>query len=710
MALQTNSSAVQAPPLGGTEASSPGPVSPDQGAVMHTKIGVISYITPTRKLTEPGMIAALMDCARGCIERGEWQQIIDLTHIERIHSAGLECLLDIGEQLASLGGWLKTTHAQPTVREVLHFTGIGNQIDLEELSQEILSPTTGKPEEPVRLGDILLSRGAISEQQLQEVIGLQDKLNKRMGEILLEKGWIEESLLLEALGKQLRLPFIKLRPGLYDPDIALQIPAKTCKRLGIVPLFRLRHELLVATADPQQMPAFTELEELLRVHVRPVLACRENIQGTLNSVYDDGNDSLTDESLDLMEPQDQDLELVENTYIDDYSRIDELAEGSPVIRLVNSILQRAVNDNVSDIHIEPGRNTARVRFRIDGLLYQVMTLRMELLPALVSRLKVMANLDISERRLPQDGRIQVQTRNRLVDLRFSSLPGLYGEKVVLRLLDKQHSLLDINKLGMSEHSLAQYRQMLQRPYGLILVTGPTGSGKTTSLYAAINHLNSVEKNIVTIEDPVEYQLDIINQNEVKENIGLSFAKILRHVLRQDPDIVLVGEIRDRETASIAVQAALTGHLVLSTLHTNTSAGAVVRMIDMGIEPYLLSSALAGVVAQRLIRTICSHCKTQYLAPVEICQQHGWPTDGSVMLSRGRGCSECYDSGFKSRLAIHELIPTTPSLQQLILQNPSLDALESYRIEQQVPSLFEDGLDRVLRGLTTAEEITRVINV
>ncbi|PPL14763.1 hypothetical protein UN63_14870 [Oceanisphaera arctica] len=576
-----------------------------------------------------------------------------------------------------------------------------------------MSPAAGRPEEPVRLGDILLSRGAISEQQLQEVIGLQDKLNKRMGEILLEKGWIEESLLLEALGRQLRLPFIKLRPGLYDPDIALQIPAQTCKRLDIVPLFRLRHELLIATADPQHMPAFTELEELLRLHVRPVLACHENIQETLNSVYADTNSNdnlLTDESLDLMEPQDQDLELVENTHLDDYARIDELAEGSPVIRLVNSILQRAVNDNVSDIHIEPGRNTARVRFRIDGLLYQVMALRMELLPALVSRLKVMASLDISERRLPQDGRIQVQTRNRLVDLRFSSLPGLYGEKVVLRLLDKQHSLLDLNKLGMSEHSLTQYRQMLKRPYGLILVTGPTGSGKTTSLYAAINHLNSVEKNIVTIEDPVEYQLDIVNQNEVKDKIGLSFAKILRHVLRQDPDIVLVGEIRDRETASIAVQAALTGHLVLSTLHTNSSAGAVVRMIDMGIEPYLLSSALAGVVAQRLIRTICSHCKTQYLAPVEICQQHGWPTDGSVMLSRGRGCSECYDSGFKSRLAIHELIPTTPTLQQLILQNPSLDALEAYRIEQQIPSLFEDGLDRVLRGLTTAEEITRVINV
>ncbi|WP_198650313.1 ATPase, T2SS/T4P/T4SS family [Oceanimonas marisflavi] len=677
---------------------------------MHTKIGLISYITPTLKLTETGVLGALAACASGCIERGEWQQIIDLSHIERVNSAALECLLDIGEQLASLGGWLKTTHAQPVVSEVLNFTGIGNQIDLEELSQEILSATAGRSEEPARLGDILLSRGVINEQQLTEVIGLQDRLNKRMGDILLEKGWIRETQLLEALGGQLKLPFITLRPGLYDPEITRQIPAQTCKRLGIVPLFRLRHELLVATADPQQMPAFTELEELLRVHVRPVLACRENIQETLHTVYADGDDQLSNESLELIESQDQDLELVEKARIDDHARIDELAEGSPVIRLVNSILQRAVNDNVSDIHIEPDRSTARVRFRIDGLLYQVMTLRLELLPALVSRLKVMASLDISERRLPQDGRIQVQTRNRLVDLRFSSLPGLYGEKVVLRLLDKQHSLLDLNKLGMNAHSLAQYRQLLQRPYGLILVTGPTGSGKTTSLYAAINHLNSVEKNIVTIEDPVEYQLDIVNQNEVKEAIGLSFAKILRHVLRQDPDIVLVGEIRDRETAAIAVQAALTGHLVLSTLHTNNSAGAIVRMVDMGIEPYLLASALAGVVAQRLIRAICSHCKTQYLAPVEICQQHGWPTDGSVMLSRGRGCSECYDSGFKSRLAIHELMPNTPALQQLILQNPSLDTLEDYRIRQQIPSLFADGLERVRRGLTTAEEITRVINV
>ncbi len=677
--------------------------------VMHTKIGVITYLTPTLPLTDPDVLDALRVCAADCIERGEWQHIVDLTHIERIHSAALECLLHIREQLAPLGGWLKVAHAQPVVQEVLRFTDTCGQIDLEQLSAELLDYTHRDPNQPLRLGDILVAQGSISQQQLEEVIDLQNKLNRRMGDILLEKGWLQESALLEALGTQLGLPFIRLRQGLYDPDMATLLSAPVCKRLGILPLFRLRRELLIATPDPQNMPAFNEIEELTRLRVRPVLASRETIHESINDIFADTSNRFAETDISLFEAGDQDLELVDRKHIDDYAMVDEMAEGSPIIRLVNSIIQRAARDGVSDVHIEPGRDTARVRYRIDGMLYQVMALPMDLLPVLVSRIKVMANLDISERRLPQDGRIQVQTENRRVDLRFSSLPGLYGEKVVLRLLDKKHSLLDLNKLGMVQANLKQYLNLLERPYGLILVTGPTGSGKTTSLYAAINHLNSIEKNIVTIEDPVEYQLDIVNQNEVRSNIGLTFAKILRHVLRQDPDIVLVGEIRDAETAEIAVQAALTGHLVLSTLHTNNSAGAIVRMIDMGIEPYLLSSALVGVMAQRLVRSICPSCRTQYLAPLEVCQQHHWPVDGSVMLSKGRGCSECYDSGFKSRLAIHEITPVTPALQQLIMQNSSIDSLEAYRATQQLPSLFEDGLDRARKGLTTVEEIARVIN-
>jgi type IV pilus assembly protein PilB len=335
--------------------------------------------------------------------------------------------------------------------------------------------------------------------------------------------------------------------------------------------------------------------------------------------------------------------------------------------------------------------------------------RLDLHPALISRLKVMANLDIAERRMPQDGRIQVHTQGRSVDLRFSSLPGLHGEKVVLRVLDKNQSILDIDKLGMQAPNVEIYKRLLDRSYGLILVTGPTGSGKTTSLYSAINYLNSLEKNIVTIEDPVEYQLDIVNQNPVRENIGLGFAKMLKHVLRQDPDIVMVGEIRERETAEIAVQAALTGHLVLSTLHTNDSIGAVTRMIDMGVEPYLLSSALIGVVAQRLVRSVCPNCKTESLASPELIKQYGWEDEGRVRLSKGRGCVECYDAGYRGRIGIHEIIETDTDLQRLIIANASRDELTDYLQQHDVKLLFEDGLDRVLEGSTTIEEIWRVVN-
>jgi type IV pilus assembly protein PilB len=350
-----------------------------------------------------------------------------------------------------------------------------------------------------------------------------------------------------------------------------------------------------------------------------------------------------------------------------------------------------------------------VRFRIDGVMYEVMTPRAELHPAIVSRLKVMANLDIAERRLPQDGRVQVVTQGRTVDLRFSSLPGIFGEKVVLRVLDKNQSILDVDKLGMAYNNVTNLKRLLGRTHGLLLVTGPTGSGKTTTLYAAINHLKSIEKNIVTIEDPVEYQLDIINQNQVNEAVGLNFAKMLKHILRQDPDIIMVGEIRDRETAEIAVQSALTGHLVLSTLHTNDAVGAISRLIEMEVEPYLLSSALIGVVAQRLVRSVCGSCKTSYLAPPGIIAKHKWNPDDNVQLVRGRGCPTCYDSGYKGRIGIHELLEIDEPMQKMIIANASRDQLLAHAATVGHKDLFADGVARALKGHTTLEEVSRVIH-
>jgi len=422
-------------------------------------------------------------------------------------------------------------------------------------------------------------------------------------------------------------------------------------------------------------------------------------QETLNSEVD-----ISEYLTDLEE----DFQVVENALPEDYTAIDELSTGSPVINLVNALIQRAIKDGASDIHIEPARNKCRVRYRLDGVLYEVMNPAVEMHPALVSRLKVMASLDIAERRLPQDGRIQVNTHGRVVDLRMSTLPGIFGEKIVLRVLDKNQSLLDIDKLAMTTQNQETFIRLLKRSHGLILVTGPTGSGKTTTLYAAVNYLNSIEKSIVTIEDPVEYQLDIVNQNQVKEMIGLTFAKVLKHVLRQDPDIIMVGEIRERETAEIAVQAALTGHLVLSTLHTNESIGAVTRLMEMGIEPYLLSSSLIGVVAQRLVRTICQECKTSYVASPEEIIRYGWQDQGQIRLQKGRGCPVCYDSGYKGRLATHEILPVDTALQKLMVSNPSQDDLKEYIRNSGMKTLYDDGLQRVLQGMTTIEEVSRVI--
>lgn len=555
-----------------------------------------------------------------------------------------------------------------------------------------------------KLGEILVEKKAITEEQCREALKLQRTTGKLLGEVLIQEKMVSEADLYKILGEQMGYPHVWLRKGLVDPKIVTIIPKEKARQYQVIPMFKVGSRLTLATADPQAIFVFDELSKLTQCTVHPVLCRASDIAAAIDEYYDE--DLQLDAFLSGL--HEGDIQLVENNIDQNLQEIQELAEGSPIINLVNLIILKAIKDRASDIHIEPDRYKFRVRYRIDGVLYEVMTPKRELHPAVVSRLKIMAKLDIAEKRLPQDGRIQVYMEGRSVDLRFSSLPGIFGEKVVLRILDKKGAVLDINQVGFSPETLEQVKTLIRKPFGLILVTGPTGSGKTTTLYSAITFLNSLEKNLVTIEDPVEYQLDIINQNQVDEAVGLTFAKILKHVLRQDPDVVMVGEIRDRETAEIAIQASLTGHLVLSTIHTNDSASTLNRLIDMGIEPYLLASSLTAVMAQRLVRAVCPECSTSYAPPPALLEQLGWENEGALRLVKGKGCPDCYDSGYKGRAAIFELLEVDADLKSLILKNPSVNEVREYQQTVGSPSLRMAGLEKAKQKLTTVEEVLRSV--
>jgi type IV pilus assembly protein PilB len=657
-------------------------------------------------LTDETVLAQLHQAIDNSLEARDTQVILDLAGVQQLNSVALDEFLDYQDRLIRSGGWFKLSHVGPIVREIFRITDVDKYVSIvgEESGNDAPRRMSAPASERKRLGDILLQAKLISPKQIAEALGIQQKTGMRLGSIVVSKGWVSDQDLMQVIGEQLGVHYVRLKSSLYDPAVVSLLDRDVARRLKVLPLFKVRGVVFVATANPQAMPVLDEVEEHVGCSVRPILAGRDDILRVLNEQVPG-----IEYAAEFIGMVDDDFEVVENLILSDYTAIDEMAGGSPVINLVNALIQRAVNDGASDIHIEAFRTHSRVRFRIDGLLYEFQAPKIELHAPMVSRLKVMANLNIAERRMPQDGRIQVFTQGRSVDLRFSSLPGLHGEKVVLRVLDKNQAVFDLTGLGMSDTNLKTLRHLLKANNGLILVTGPTGSGKTTTLYSALNHLNSIEKNIVTIEDPVEYQIDIINQNEVRNDIGLTFAKLLKHVLRQDPDIIMVGEIRERETADIAVQAALTGHLVLSTLHTNDSVGAISRMIDMGVEPYLLSSALIGVVAQRLVRTVCPVCRTDSLAPSNIIERFGWENRGKIRLARGRGCDQCYDSGYKGRIGIHETIEADSAMQSLIMSNPGRDELSEYLKKRGVVTMFQDGLERVIEGVTTIEEVSRAIS-
>ena len=557
-----------------------------------------------------------------------------------------------------------------------------------------------------KIGELLVEANLLSSENLVEALRLQKQNGKKLGQILIDHHFIKPADLVSVLGSQLGIPHVWLRKGLVDKTIIKSVPYEKARSYQVLPLFKVRNTLTLATADPMAVFILDELAKSTGCTIQPVLCRADDIETCIEEYYRE-----TEHLSGLFDgaPGSDDLQVVERKTEEDIQAIEEMAEGSPVINMANTILLKAINDRASDIHIEPDRTKFRVRFRIDGILYEVMSPKPDIHPAFVSRLKIMAGLDIAERRLPQDGRIQVVVKEKFIDMRFSSLPGIFGEKVVLRVLDKSNAILDINNLGVRNETLEKIKQLLKRPYGLILTTGPTGSGKTTTLYSAICFLNSLEKNIVTIEDPVEYQLDIINQNQTNDIIGLTFPRFLKHVLRQDPDIIMVGEIRDRETAEIAIQASLTGHLVLSTLHTNDACGAITRLLDMGIEPFMISSAVAGIIGQRLIRSICPECKGFYYPSKEMVQQLGLDTKNNIKLAKGKGCESCYDSGFKGRLGIYELVELNQDLQKLILTNPSGEQLRDFIARQNIPTIVSEGKEKVTEGITTLEEVNRAIH-
>ena len=560
-------------------------------------------------------------------------------------------------------------------------------------------------ENKMQLGQLLLARGVVNNEQIEKALAEQKEKGHRklLGELLVEMGYCTENQIASALAEGYGVPYAQVSPKICDTKAIEILPREFLEEYVVLPLFKVHDVLTVAVNEPTNVFLIDEIERVSGCKVQIVCSTSKDIKATLQTYLPAANVFVIDDIID--DEGLEDFTLIENI-TQDISDLEEVAGQSPVVKLVNYLLYNAVRENASDIHIEPDDKKLRVRYRVDGRLYEKICPPYQMHAAIVSRVKIMAELDIAQRRLPQDGGIHVLVEGRPIDLRVSVMPGNFGEKVVIRIIDPQKILFSLESLGFTYKNLQLFRQVIQSPNGIVLVTGPTGSGKNTTLYAALVELNSEEVNICTVENPVECNIEGINQFQVSEGAGFEFSTALRSLLRQDPDVVMVGEIRDKATANIAVQAALTGHLVLSTLHTNDAPGAVTRLLDLGVAPYLLSASLIAVLAQRLVRKICPNCKTEYEPPASIRKVVEKSGIETPEFYRGVGCKKCRNTGHVGRIAIHELFVPNEEILEMINEHQSLKKLRAKAITNGMVCLQSDGIEKVKAGIISIEEVLR----
>ena len=563
----------------------------------------------------------------------------------------------------------------------------------------------------MRLGDLLIAAGTITQEELEKGLALQKEQKGRLGEVLISNGIITEQQLIEALQMQLGIEFIDLTKVNIPTELAQVVPKNIAKQYTVVPIRAVKDELYLAMSDPLNFYAIEEVRKAVRRKVVPVLATKDAIEHSIQVLY--GNEGAARAIEEMRREAGAGTEAAPETDTAFTSNQlgDDSVSSAPTIRLVNSIIERAVVERASDIHLEPHETELLVRMRIDGIMQDILTVPRDLQNSVLSRLKIMAGLNIAERRVPQDGRFNVRVKDKNIDLRVSTLPTVYGEKIVCRLLDKSGGRIALEAIGLTEEGLAAIKNLLKYRNGVILVVGPTGSGKTTTMYSMIHEINTRDVNLVTLEDPVEYNIEGVNQVQINEKVGLTFASGLRSILRQDPDIIAVGEIRDGETADIAMRAAITGHVVLSTIHTNDAVGTIERLEDIGVEPYLVASAMRGMVSQRLLRKICPNCKQAYTATEEELRDLDIPDEVGLTLYRGKGCPNCFNTGFRGRTAVVEVMTLNSKLRRLIADGAPRAAIEDelHKPGSGFVSLRESAINLARQGVTTAGEILRVVN-